>query len=150
MPEIPQSIKLPKQILQRRKGALGAIHHQIRTLLDVQAAVNSLLNADVKVASIEAGCLHLITPSAALATRLRYSQKTLLNGLRTRDKPFNFNQIKISVRPDLMTIPTPLTHEALKPNKQNAEQIAATAQYIEHEPLRKALLKLSMRGKSTN
>lgn len=145
MPRIPDSIKNPTQILGARSGTLHSLYAHARELLTLQTRVRSLVPGDVYVASLDAGTatLHLVTPSSALATRLRYNQRKLIAALYSDKQPVE--NLKVSVRPD----PVPAQPQLREPkplSEKNAEHLASTAQYIEDDALRKALMTLASRG----
>ena len=119
----------------------------------LQNALRQTFPGEVYVASLLEGTLHLITPSASLATRLKYRQSAIkaaleqipMSGPKNRREIVHIEQIKVSVQPSYRP-DTPPKKSALAPTPQTARLIAETAQYIEDEPLRKALIKLSKRG----
>jgi len=137
---------LQHEKVQKAKGGLKAVLKHARDLLTLEAivseAVDSYLPGEIKVASLKMGILHLTTPTAALATRINYSQMKLIALLKRQTKPWLITHIKISVRPksEKKTIEsTSLT----PPSEDNGKLLSATAQYIEDESLREALLSLS-------
>jgi len=105
-----------------------------------------MVPGDIHVALFSNGLLHLVTPTAALATRIKYQQNTLIAALRRHDVPLIVKSIKVSVRPEFQQI-APTTRPALPISAENGQQIASAAQYIEDEPLRKALINLSERAR---
>ena len=160
VPKTPKSVNLPNQIFQRPKGTLKAILKHSQTLIAIQSVVRTILLEtvtyptvpgkapdEIHVASLDNGLLHLITPSAALGTRIRYAQQALIAALRRRKNPFFVNSIKISVRPHFLTQPenSKPTRSAIPISAENGRHIADVAKYIEDEPLRKALITLSKR-----
>lgn len=147
--------KDPKQLFMRPRSRLNKIFTHTQNLIQLQKALRQTFPGEVYVASLEEGTLHLITPSASLATRLKYRQSAIkaalegieILGARNRKEVIQVEQITISVRPNFMPPPSP-ARSAITPTPQAARHIAETAQYIEDEPLRKALIKLSERGKT--
>lgn len=147
MPELPKSIKLPSQLLSESRGALKAVFKHSQALLTIQSIIREVIPGEIQVAAHHQGMLHLITPSAALATRIKYSQRALIAALRQRKNPFVVKNIKVSVRPQFHE-KLARTRTATPPSRESARHIAAAAQYIEDEPLRKALIKLSQAASS--
>jgi len=151
----PKYFKDPKQLFARPRSKLNKIFSHSQDLIALQNTLRQTFPGEVYVASLVEGTLHLVTPSASLATRLKYRQKAIkdsleqLNfqdtGAKHQKKAIHVEQIKISVRPNFKP-PTPPTRYAIPPTPQTARLIAETAQYIEDGPLRKALLRLSKRG----
>lgn len=147
--------KDPKQLFSRPRSRLNKIFSHAQNLIQLQKALRQTFPGEVYVASLEEGTLHLITPSASLATRLKYRQSAIkaalagieILGSHNRKEAIHIEQINISVRPNFKP-PTPPTRSAIAPTPQAARHIAETAQYIEDEPLRKALIRLSERGKT--
>lgn len=146
MPRLHKSITLPRQMFRNRNGVLRSIFSETRILLDIQAAVKAVLPADFHVAALKDGELHLITRSAAVATRIKYSQKSIIGALRSQKLPQSVTSIKVSVRPEQISAPIPAP-EALPPSPENARQLQSAAEYIEDPMLRSALLKLSNRAR---
>jgi len=136
--------------VQKAKGGLKTVLRQAQDLLALEAivseAVDSYLPGEIKVAALKDGILLLTTPTAALATRINYSQMPIIASLKRQKKPWIITQIKISVRPKSDKKSTKPT--ALIPlSEDNGQLLAATALYIEDESLREALLSLSRRAK---
>jgi len=148
MPKIPKSIKNPNQLLRQSRGQLRTIFKHSQALLAIEAVIRNIVPGEIQVASLSKGSLHLVTPSAALATRIKYSQKTLISALRRCKNPFFVKTVRISVRPEIHEQPTPVK-SAIPPSEENARYIANAAKYIEDEPLRKALIRLSNRSMSS-
>ena len=150
MPDLPKSITLPRQMFRNRQGVLRNIYAETRILLDIQAAVKAVLPADLHVAALNDGELHLVTPSAAVATRIKYSQKSLLGALKAERLPSPVTSIKVSVRP-FYGFDSPNSNQperqAVAPNAENGRQIRSAAAHIDDPDLKSALLKLSERAK---
>lgn len=148
MPRLHDSIKNPGQILANTPGTLRSLLDHARQLLWLQQEVRSLVPGNIFVAACEDGCLHLVTPSSALATRIKYNQRKLVASLRSGGQ--KIARIRISVRPDyIQTRPSlPRATNAISP--ENARHMASAAQYIEDEDLRKALIRLSNRASASN
>ena len=152
MARIPKSLKRPAQIIGNPRSALYKVYAQSRDLLRLQSIIRKFVPSNVYVASISNETLHLVTNSSATATQIRYRQRNIISAARRlpvvhrEGSNFDIKKIKISVRPDepesapIVKVPIPLSVE-------NARHLAATADYIEDEALRKALIKLSKRGK---
>lgn len=143
MPRIPESVRKPTQIIGQKTGTLQSLYNHARHLLALQAKVRAMVPGDIYVAAFDDGILHLITPSSALATRLRYHQHKLIETLRRKDR-LQIGKLKVSVRPD--PIPAdPTHHEAIPLSPENAHHMALAAKYIEDDGLRKAMIRLSRR-----
>ena len=141
MPRIPNSIKSPEQIITG-SGSLERLYRHARGLLALQDKIRAEVPGEVFVAAFEAGTLHLVTPSSALATRLRYQQRRFTNYLEVDGE--RVSAIRVSVRPNL-TRPEPEPPTTRTLPAESARTVAEAADYIEDEALRKALLALSSR-----
>ena len=146
MPRLPKSITLPAKMFLQPKGVLRNIFAEARILLDIQAAVKEVVRVDVQVASLNQGELHLVTHSAAVATRIKYSQKTIIGALKTRKGVQPIDSIKVSVQPVVEKTKRELK-SALPPNPENAKQLESAANFVTDPALQKALRKLAARGK---
>ena len=145
MPRIPDSIQSPSQILRTGRGTLHHLIDHARELLDIQQHVRQVVPGTVYVAALDADCLHLITPSSALATRVRYNQRKLLAALRQRTGK-SIVRVKVSVRPEQIPA-APREPRAAHPlSPEAAQHLASSAKYIEDEDLRKAIIRLSNRA----
>jgi len=142
---IHKSLKRPAQILANPRGLLYKVYSQSRDLLKLQSIVRKFVPSTVYVASLSNETLHLVTSSSAAATQIRYRQRNIISAVRRQESKFDINKIKVSVRPDEPES-IPLLRPPSPPSDENARQLAATAQYIEDDALRKALINLSKRG----
>jgi hypothetical protein len=146
VPKIPSSIKSPTQLLQQSRGSLKAVFNHSMVLLAIETVVRNVLESDkhdsVQVASYNKGSLHLVTHSAALATRIKYSQRAMIAALKHLKKPVYVKTVKVSVRPEFHKMPQ-TTRSAIVLSTESAQYIANAAKYIEDDALRKALIKLS-------
>jgi len=142
---IHKSLKRPTQILANPRGLLYKVYSQSRDLLKLQSIVRKFVPSTVYVASLSNETLHLVTSSSAAATQIRYRQRNIISAVRRQESKFDINKIKVSVRPDEPES-IPLLRPPSPPSDENARQLAATAQYIEDDALRKALINLSKRG----
>ena len=144
MTRIPKSIKSSHQILSGPNHILQSLYAKSRDLLSIEATISQFVLDPFSVASYQKEILSLTTPSSSVATRIRYRQRNIIASLRRAGLPVK--SLKINVRP-------PLTAEAENSaehppiSAESARHIAQTAQYIEDEPLRKALIQLSKRTK---
>ncbi|MDZ7686890.1 MAG: DUF721 domain-containing protein [Gammaproteobacteria bacterium] len=143
MPRIHDSIKSPIRIL-KGKGAISRLYRHARALLDMQARIREVVPGDIYVAGFHDGVLHLVTPSAALATRLRYQQRRFTGTLEFEGKPVK--SLRVSVRPDLEK-PAPEPAQNREMSEASARRVAETAEYIEDDGLREALIRLSSHSK---
>ena len=146
MSRIHKSLKLADQILKNPKGLLNKVYSQSRDLLAIQSVIRKFVPSNVYVASIRNETLYLITNSAATATQITYRQRNIIAATRRVGAQFEVNNIKVSVRPEDPEFKLP-PREPIPPSVENAHQLATTAKYIEDPALRKALIKLSRRGK---
>lgn len=146
MPRLHKSITLPHQMFLKRDGVLRNIYAEARILLDIQSAVKAVIPADIHVAALKSGQLHLVTRSAAVATRIKYSQKSIIGALKGQKLPQAIKSIKVSVRPQHETV-APIERRPEPPNAENARQLRLAADHIEDPELKSALLKLSDRTK---
>ena len=148
MPRIHDSIKNPRQILGSAPGALHRVLDHARQLLDVQARIREIIPGDIFVAACDDQCLHLITPSSALATRVKYNQRKLLAAFGHHGR--SITRIKVSVRPEYRRPDKAAPRSAKTISPENARHLTSVAKYIEDEALRKALLDLSKRALTHN
>ena len=149
MPRMPKSITLPSQMFRKRKGALRHIFDEARILLDIQSAVKEVISADIQVAALKNGELHLISGSASIATRIKYSQKSILGALRAHSLPKSVTSLKVSVRPQYEQ-QTAAIRTAIPPSTEAARQIRSAADHIEDANLKSALIRLSTRAKNSS
>lgn len=139
MPRIHDSIKSPKRILEG-KGSISRLYRHARGLLEMQARIREVVPGDIYVAGFDQGVLHLVTPSAALATRLRYQQRRFIGNLEFEGNAVS--SLRVSVRPELeQPAPEPTRHRQM--SEASARRVAETAEYIEDDALREALIRLS-------
>ncbi len=140
MARIPESIQNPHQILNTGRGSLHRLYTHAQELLRVEQKIAHLMPANVHVAALDNEILHLVTPSPAAATRVRYQSRKIIAALGLPLK-----SVKVSVRPET---PTPLQRKRppLPLSAENGQQLADTAKYIEDEGLREALIRLSNRA----
>ena len=149
----PRSVRGTKELLSNSRGSLKNIINHAKALLSIQSIISEQYPNypadDIRVASLNEGQLQLTTASAASATRLKYSQKALISALRRRKKPHFVNSVKVSVRPHFDK--APVSRPEIDPlSDESARNIVDAAQYIEDEPLRKALIHLAGRDKHTD
>ena len=144
-------------MFRNRHGVLRNIYAETRILLDIQAAVKAVVplkvplnvptnkQADLHVASLHDGQLHLMTNSAAVATRIKYSQKSILGSLKTQKLPQPVTSIKVSVRPSFSPTPPPI-RQPMPPSLDGGRQMEIAADHIDDPDLSSALRKLSSRA----
>ncbi len=133
----------PSQILGK-STVLKNLYNHTKELLSIQDVIRKHLTTDIHVAAYKGQTLHLIAPSSAVATQLRYRQRNIIALLRQQ---YPIDKLKVSVQPSEPE-PPQILNPAIPPSAENARQIADTAKYIEDEGLRKALIKLSKRAKT--
>ena len=93
------------------------------------------------VASIKNNELTLLTAKSTQATQIRYRQRNIISALRRRG--LEVSSLKIKVQPIFSAKKPEDSERYLTP--QNASQLQQTAEHIEDESLRKALINLSKR-----
>ena len=135
----------PAAILQDPSSPLRSVVQHANRLLAIQAIVGQYVPPGVQVASVQDETLHVITSSSAAATQIRYRQRNIIAAIRQKTSDLQISAIKVSVRP-IPDKPVVETRQPLPLSDDNAVNIAATAKYIEHEPLRKALMQLASRN----
>ena len=149
----PKTVKDTKQLLSSSHGSLKNIINHAKALLSLQSIISDQYPNypadEIRVASLNDGHLELTTASAASTTRIKYSQQTLIAALRRQKPPHFVESIKVSVRPQFQTA-TLSTPDTAPLSDQSAQNIADAAKYIEDEPLRKALIHLAGRKKTTD
>jgi len=140
--------KRPDQLLAASKGPLKQLFRHAQSLLAMQRLIQKLTPGELQVISFEDQVLSLNTPSAALATRIKYSQNSLIASLARLKRPVIVTSIKVQVRPDLIEAykPKAPANFARPPSAENGRHLAEAAKYIEDEALRKALIQLSTRA----
>jgi hypothetical protein len=143
MSRIPPCVRNPTQIFTAKPGLLRNIVSHAGALLSIQARLRSTIPGDFYVAAVAKNTLHLTTPSAALATRLRYTQRSIILVLSDQ----HITKVKVSVRPE-PALPAPKPRPAKLLSADSARHVNTAAQYIEDPALRKALICLSTRTKS--
>ena len=143
MTRVPKSIKSTRQILRGTNHILQTLYAQSRDILAIEAVVREILADDVSVASLKDHELTLTSPSSAVASKLRYRQRNIITALKRTG--IDVNSIKIKVLPSYQPFVEEQRERTL--SGRNAEHLEESAQYIEDEALRKALIKLAKRGK---
>lgn len=144
MPRIHKSVRSAGQLLKGPNHILQSLVTQSRELLKVEAIAGRYIEEPFSISSLKNNELTVFTVSGASATRLRYRQRNLISALR-RDG-IDVKSFKIKVQPELITAEQPPVERHL--SSDTAHHLRASAQYIEHEPLKKALMRLSTRGRS--
>ena len=144
-----QTPRSTNQILDSAHDILQSLYMQSRHLLALEGQVKQIIPEGVAVAACRNGCLTLITGSGAVATHIRYRQKEVIASLTrlTHNQPA-INSLEILVRPEYVsghTAPPKSSDTAPFISASAAKVITETAEHIDHEPLRKALLRLSQR-----
>lgn len=108
----------------------------------MEAVISRYVDENFAVSSLKNNELTLVTATGASATKLRYRQRNLISALR-RDG-FQISTIKIKVQPEFQATEEAVVERQLTP--ETARHLMTSAQYIEHEPLKKALENLSKRA----
>lgn len=141
MPRIPKSIKSTQQILRGTNHILHSLYAQSRELKEIEAVLMQFTAHEFAVSSFKNNDLTIITTSGSKATHIRYRQRNIISALKRAG--LDVASIKIKVAPTLPDYSIPEVERTLSP--ETAEHLARTADFIEDEPLKKALLKLSRR-----
>ncbi len=156
MPRIPKSIRSTRQILSGSRSGnptagtnsiLQSVVAQSQLLLAIEPVVRRYVPEEVRVASLDGGVLTLITSSSAIATQVRYRQRNIVSSLRQSASHLDISDVRVLVRPESFKPEADLGQPRYL-SKGSARHIAETAKYIEHQPLRKALLALSNRAEN--
>lgn len=148
MTRVPKTIKSARQILAGSNHILQSLYVQSLELASLEQIVRQFVPEDISVASFDNHVLTLVTSSSAVSTRVRYRQRNIITALKRASRGLAVESIKIIVRPEIK--PEPRPERALPPiSPENARHIEETAKYIQDEPLRKALLRLSKNTEET-
>jgi hypothetical protein len=146
----PLPAKAPAALMRELKP-LKALFNQAQRLDQLQHLLESQLQPAARehchVASWREGCLVLIVTDGHWATRLRYQQKRLLRQLQTCEEFANLTKILFKVQPPTAQRRAP--GRTISLSSKAAENIQASAEGIEHAPLRAALERLAKHGKSS-
>ena len=141
MSRVPKSVRSTHQILKGSNHILHSLYAQSQELRTIQQIVDSVLDVETSVASLKNNNLTLLTAKSTQATQIRYRQRNIISTLRRAG--LEVSSLKIKVQP-IFSAKKPVDSERyLTP--QNASQLQQTAEHIEDESLRKALIKLSRR-----
>jgi hypothetical protein len=141
MSRVPKSIRSTQQILKGSNHILHSLYAQSQELRTIQQIVDRVLNVATSVASLKNNELTLLTAKSTQATQIRYRQRNIISALRRRG--LEVSSLKIKVQPIFSPKKSEDSERYLTP--QNASQLQQTAEHIEDESLRKALIKLSRR-----
>jgi len=141
MSRVPKSIRSTQQILKGSNHILHSLYAQSQELRTIQQIVDRVLNVATSVASLKNNELTLLTAKSTQATQIRYRQRNIISALRRRG--LEVSSLKIKVQPIFSPKKPEDSERYLTP--QNASQLQQTAEHIEDESLRKALIKLSRR-----
>ena len=144
MPRVPKSIRSTRQILQGSNHILQSLYTQSRDLLEIERCVRRELQAEVYVAAFKNNILSLTTPKGSVATSVRYRQRNIISSLRRQGIDVNTLKIKVLPRYD----PLPEVTRERQLSSESASRLEETARYIDDEPLQRALLRLSRRGRT--
>ena len=142
MTRMPKSVKSTHQILKGNNHILESLFAQSQALIRIESVIRRYVDKKFAVSSFKNNQLILITPTGSTATSLRYRQRSLISSLR--HEGFEINSLKIKVRPEFQSTPPPIIERVLSP--ETAHHLTSTAEFIEHEPLRKAFINLAKRA----
>lgn len=97
--ERPRSVS---RLLEPSSGSLGSLMARARHLQKLDRQLESVLGEElasrVKAAALRDGCLVVVTPSAALATRLRMDRDSLLRALGHANRE-TIRELQVRVAP---------------------------------------------------
>ena len=141
MSRVPNSIRSTQQILKGSNHILHSLYVKTGELRTIQQIVDDVLDVETSVASLKNKELTLLTAKSTLATQVRYRQRSTISALRRRG--LEVSSIKIKVHPTFPAKNLENSERYLPP--LIASQLQQTAAYIEDEPLKNALIKLSKR-----
>ncbi len=141
MSRVPKSIRSTQQILKGSNHILHSLYAQSQELRTIQQIVDHVLDVETSVGSLKNNELTLLTAKSTQATQIRYRQRNIISALRRRG--LEVSSLKIKVQPIFSAKKPEDSERYLTP--QNALQLQQTAEHIEDESLRKALMKLSRR-----
>ncbi len=141
MSRVPKSIRSTRQILKGSNHILHSLYAQSQKLRTIQQIVDHVLDVETSVSSLKNNELTLLTAKSTQATQIRYRQRNIISVLRRRG--LEVFSLKIKVQPIFSAKKPEDSERYLTP--QNASQLQQTAEHIEDEFLRKALMKLSRR-----
>lgn len=95
----PRSVS---RLLEPSSGSLGKLMARAQRLMALDRQLDHVLGPElagrVRAAALRDGCLVLVTPSAALATRLRMDRESLLRALGHASRE-NITELQIRVAP---------------------------------------------------
>ena len=141
MSRVPKYIRSTQQILKGSNHILHSLYVKTGELRTIQQIVDDVLDVETSVASLKNQELTLLTAKSTLATQVRYRQHSTISALRRRG--LEVSSIKIKVQPTFPAKSLENSERYLTP--LIASQLQQTAAYIEDEPLKNALIKLSKR-----
>ena len=142
MSRIPKSVKSTLQILQGNNHILESLFAQSQALLRIEAVIRRYVDKNFAVSSFKNNQLVLVTATGASATSLRYRQRNLIAALR--QEGLEISDLKIKVQPKFQAKTSPRIERILSP--ETAQHLMSSAEFIEHAPLRKALINLAKRA----
>lgn len=146
MPRVHKSTRSTRQILRGSNHILQSLLAQSRELTSIQKIVNHFVDDQCAVASFKNNDLTLVTPTGALATRIRYRQRNIMAALRRSG--LDIKSLQIKVQPGEFEEPIPDIERHL--SEQSAGQITELANSIEDEALKKALNRLARHASEKN
>ena len=141
MTRTPKSEKSIRQILQSNNHILESLFAQSQALLRIQSVIRRYVDKNFAVSSFKNNELVLVTTTGSSATSLRYRQRNLISSLR--HEGFEISSLKIKVLPEFQSTPPPEIERVLSP--ETAQHLTSSAEFIKHEPLRKAFINLAKR-----
>jgi hypothetical protein len=131
---------LAQPLLQKLAAKTAKLQHW-QSLFE--ANLDDTLKSHCKVADFSAGILKLVIDSPAFATRLRYSQHSLLDNLKKINEFNGLYKIEWLISPIITPAPTSTTPHRL--SKESASLLTDMASTCENEELKEVLLRLATR-----
>lgn len=142
----------PSSLFSNPASELHALFQQALTLDKLQQLVYRYLplstQPHIRIAVYRDDVLRLVTDSAQWATKLRYQESELIEKLKCHQSFQTLTHIRITVKP--WYAPLREQRSVNQISARNAKQMVTAAKYIEDEPLRKALIKLSLNSADSN
>lgn len=122
-PRLPFSLKSTEQILKGSNNILLELISQSREMSKIEEIASNVLGHDIAAGPVKNNRLTIYATSAAIATRLRYSQQKLLSALRRAG--FDVAEVNFKVKPSIPDTEPPLVERYL--SRESADQIHESA-----------------------
>lgn len=147
--------KRPISILNDQPNELGAMLAKASLLAKLQAAFSRLLEASLakncQVANVTQTSLLVLVNNGTTATQLKFMTPELLQCFKNTPALSHLSELIVKVRPPIAPSQRLGQKEIHRPclplSPENAEHLKQTAEGIEDEKLKAALLRLAKNGK---